>query len=109
MTPHGGNGKEDQEIARFQKQIRTDTDNIPYLERLGWAYVAKARRSFDQGYYRLAEQSALCMNSIKPGNPEALLLRGHVLHNLHQFKESESLAKDLVNKRGWWFDYAPAG
>lgn len=109
MTPHGGNGKEDQEIARFQKQIRTDPDNIPYLERLGWAYVAKARRSFDQGYYRLAEQSALCINSIKPGNPEALLLRGHVLHNLHQFKASESLAKDLVSKRGWWFDYALLG
>lgn len=109
LTPHSGNGKEDQAIELFQKNIRRDHEHIPYLERLGWSYIAKARSSFDQGFYRLAEQTALCMDSIKPGNAEALLLRGHVLHNLHQFKQSESLAKDLINKRGWWFDYALLG
>src|SRR5262249_8691912 len=56
------------------------------------------------GFYKLAEQSALCLESQQPGSPQSLLLRGHVLHNLHQFKEAEALARDLVARRGLSFD-----
>jgi tetratricopeptide (TPR) repeat protein len=37
------------------------------------------------------------------------LLHGHVLHSLHQFKEGEIVARELVAKRGRWFDYALLG
>jgi tetratricopeptide (TPR) repeat protein len=43
-----------------------------HLERLGWAFVTKARVSFDPGFYKLAEQCALCIESQKPHSPEAL-------------------------------------
>jgi tetratricopeptide (TPR) repeat protein len=38
-----------------------------------------------------------------------MLLRGHVLQNLHQFKESEALARRLVDERGLCFDYGLLG
>jgi tetratricopeptide (TPR) repeat protein len=93
----------------MQEHARSGPDKEPWLERLGWAYVAKARESFDPGYYKLAEQCALCLESQKPGCPEGLLLRGHVLQNLHQFKEAEPLARQLVSQRGLSFDYALLG
>jgi tetratricopeptide (TPR) repeat protein len=70
--------------------------------------VAKARGSFD---------TALQTGRIVRGGfgfriawlSEALLLRGHVLQNLHHFKEAESLARELVAKRGLPFDYGLLG
>ncbi|MFV2057228.1 MAG: tetratricopeptide repeat protein, partial [Thiohalomonadales bacterium] len=79
------------------------------LERLGWAFISKARRSFDPGYYKLAEQTAICMESKQVNNHQAQLLHGHVLHNLHKFKQAETLAKNLVAQRGLWFDYGLLG
>ena len=38
-----------------------------------------------------------------------MLLRGHVLHNLHRFSEAETIARDLVSKRGLPFDYGLLG
>ncbi len=87
----------DPRIARLQRKDR--------LEQLGWAYVEKARQSFDPGYYKLAEQCALCMGD----GPDAMLLRGHALHNLHKFKEAEAIARELVAKRARWMDYALLG
>ena len=37
------------------------------------------------------------------------MLRGHVLHNPHQFKEAESLARRLITERGAWFDHGLLG
>jgi tetratricopeptide (TPR) repeat protein len=39
----------------------------------------------------------------------ALLLRGHVLHSLHHFKEAEPIALKLTQKRGLAFDYGLLG
>src|SRR5437879_8871757 len=89
LAPHEGAGKLDVEIRRFQEQARAGRNPELALERLGWLFVAKARESFDSGFYRLAEQCALCLESRQPNSAEALLLRGHVLHNLHRFKEAE--------------------
>jgi tetratricopeptide (TPR) repeat protein len=44
--------------------------------------------------------------SAKPGS---LLLRAHVVQNLHRFKESETLARRLVQQRGLSFDYGLLG
>ena len=109
LTPHAGTGRTDRDIIRFQEEARRAAQPAAYLEKLGWAFVAKARVSFDPGFYKLAEQSALCLESKKPHSPEALLLHGHVLHNLHKFKEAETLARELVKTRGLWFDHGLLG
>lgn len=109
LAPQPGEGSLDREIARLQEKIRKVQDRSSWLERLGWTFVAKARQSFDPGYYKLAEQCALCISSREPANEEALLLRGHVLHNLHRFKAAEALSRELVAKRALPADYGLLG
>ncbi|HXI73308.1 MAG TPA: tetratricopeptide repeat protein [Verrucomicrobiae bacterium] len=109
LAPHHGDGKIDREIIRCQANIRADKNTFQSLENLGWLFVAKARESFDPGYYKLAEQCAIGLDNQQPACPEALLLRGHVLQNLHKFKEAEPLARELVQKRGRSFDYGLLG
>lgn len=109
LVPHSGSSRADQQIIRWQEQVRQSRTPESAIEALGWAYVAKARESFDPGFYKLAEQCALALESRQPHSPEALLLRGHVLHNLHQFKAAEPLARDLVARRGLAFDYGLLG
>src|SRR5437016_4211778 len=99
----------DAAITKLQSRARDSKTPLAFLEQLGWAYIAKARNTFDPGYYKLAEHTALCMEDKSPGNLDALLLRGHVLHSLHKFKEGEFIARELVAKRGLWFDYALLG
>jgi tetratricopeptide (TPR) repeat protein len=109
LVPHEGTDKEDLEIIRLQTKVRNASDSTAWLEQLGWAFVAKARVSFDPGFYKLAEQCALCLDAKKPGCAEALLLRAHVLNSLHKFKEAETSARELVKKRGLHFDYGVLG
>lgn len=109
LAPHQGEGRTDIEIRRLQQQVRSGQNRDAALERLGWVFVSKARESFDAGFYKLAEQCALAQASNDPHRPEALLLRGHVLQNLHRFKEAESLAHELVARRGLALDYGLLG
>jgi tetratricopeptide (TPR) repeat protein len=109
LVPHSGDTKADREIVRWQQQVREGRQPETALEALGWAYVAKAREGFDPGFYKLAEQCAFGLETRQPNSPEALLLRGHVLHNLHRFKEAEPLARELVARRGLAFDYGLLG
>ena len=88
LLPHEGDGIVDNEIRKFQEQVRRGTTPEAALDRLGWAYVAKARASFDAGYYLLAEKCAAALNARQPDSPEALLLRGHALESRHHFKEA---------------------
>lgn len=99
----------DDPIVRYQQAILRSSSPIAYLEKLGWAFVSKARRDSDPGYYRLAEQSAQCIEQRTPGSPEALLLKGHALHNLHRFSEAEVMARKLVEQRGLWLEYGLLG
>jgi tetratricopeptide (TPR) repeat protein len=129
LARHAGEGRLDQQIRQLQDQIRFDHRAAAKVERLGWLYVAKARETYDPGYYKLAEQCAVCLESLydatsssRPSPPregreapsrewevhrslEALFLRGHVLHNLHRFKEAEELATQLVSQRGAPVDF----
>ena len=109
VAPHQGFGKTDREILRNQAKIKAAQNIFQSTENLGWLYISKARESFDPGYYKLAEQCAYCLDSQQPHCAEALLLRGHVLQNLHKFKEAEPLARELVAKRGLSFDYGLLG
>ena len=102
LAPHTDTGRVDSEIRRFQEQARGGTDPNSALERLGWLFVAKARESFDPGYYKLAEACAQALEARTTVRPESLLLRGHVLQNLHRFKEAEPLARNI---NGYWWKY----
>jgi tetratricopeptide (TPR) repeat protein len=120
LAPHVGEGHLDKQIRMLQAQIRSGRPAATKVEQLGWLYVAKARESFDPGYYKLAEQCAACLESgqeresVTPAfvvhrSPEAMFLRGHVLHNLHQFKQAEGVATQLVSLRGAPVDFGLLG
>jgi tetratricopeptide (TPR) repeat protein len=99
----------DAQIAQTQARVKSSPKPEPQIERLGWLFVEKARSSSDPGFYKLAEQCALCLESIHSNSPDALLLKGHVLHSLHHFKEAEPLALDLTRTRGLAFDFGLLG
>jgi tetratricopeptide (TPR) repeat protein len=110
LTPAPGDTPMDAEIVRLQDQIMKSREPWPALERLGWLMVKKARLSFDNGYYKLAEQCAACLEATGSSkSPEALLLRAHVLQSLHRFNEAETLARDLLKTRERPFDYGVLG
>jgi tetratricopeptide (TPR) repeat protein len=109
LAPHSGKSRTDKEIIRLQKAIPGARDSAALLERLGWMYVAKGRESFDPGFYKLAEQCTVCLETRKPGAFEILLLRGHILQNLHRFKEAEPIARKLAAERGLPFDFGLLG
>jgi Flp pilus assembly protein TadD len=94
----------DKQIAQTQTRAKSGPNPAGQIERLGWLFVEKARVSNDPGFYKLAEQCALCLESLKSNSLDAMLLKGHVLHSLHRFKEAEVLALDLTKSRGLAFD-----
>ncbi len=106
LTPQPGATREDADIATWQARARAAGAKANGFERLGWAYVAKARRTLDAGYYKLAEKTTDVMDTKFGASAEARLLRGHVFHNLHRFAEAETLARGLVAERGLASDYA---
>lgn len=99
----------DTEIARLQEDLRANRAAERAAENLGYRFIARARLSNDPGYYKVAEQSAACLESIRPSEPSALLLRGHVLHQLHRFGEAEAIARRLVGSREFVLDYGLLG
>jgi tetratricopeptide (TPR) repeat protein len=135
LAAHSGGGKIDREITRLQREIRSNA--VPFqtaamIEKLGWSFVKKARESFDPGFYKLAEQCALCLESRQleskqgdsgptgqsPNQPlstpqsmrsAALLLRGHALHNMHRFSDAEKIGRELVELRGLAYDFGLLG
>jgi tetratricopeptide (TPR) repeat protein len=109
LAPHDGASRLDEKIRKCQEQLREGKNQEVVLERLGWLFVAKARESFDAGFYKLAEQCALALELRQPGSHEAMLLRGHALQNQHRFREAEPLARELVASRGLPFDYGLLG
>jgi len=109
LGPQTGENRTDREISQLQQRIRDGRNVELWLDRLGWAFVAKARESFDPGFYKLAEQCARVIEMRNPQSQEATLLRAHVFQNLHRFKESEMLARRLVQQRGLSFEYGLLG
>ncbi len=130
LAAHSGDAKIDREIARLQQEIRSNAKSFQttaMIEKLGWSFVEKARESFDPGFYKLAEQCALCLESKRDEDQStgqsadrplstprsiraaALLLRGHALHSLHRFSEAEKIARELVEMRGLAYDFGLLG
>jgi tetratricopeptide (TPR) repeat protein len=106
LVPQAGTGQEDRAIRSEQTRVKASPNDEAKWERLGWVYVAKARRTLDAGYYKLAEKTADAMVARFGTTPSSLLLRGHVMHNLHRFHEAEAVARHLVQQRGEAADYA---
>jgi tetratricopeptide (TPR) repeat protein len=96
LAPHRGDEPIDREIRRLQDEARSGTKRVQIMKRLGWAFVGKARSNYDPGYYKLAEQCSLCLQSTQANDADAFLLQGHILDSLHQFKEAETVARKLV-------------
>lgn len=112
LATQAGDTKLDQEIAKWQAKSRAEKKEVRAvsLEQLGWKYIEKARLTNDPGYFKLAEACAVCLQSEQEKSlPEALLLRGHALHQMHQFKAAEPIARELVKARGLSFDHGLLG
>jgi tetratricopeptide (TPR) repeat protein len=108
LAPGAERDDRDRAIARLQQQARSPASDAA-IERLGYAFVARARVNGDPGDYTLAEQAAACLESRRPADPAALLLEGHVFHQLHRFADAERIARDLVARRGSVLDYGLLG
>jgi tetratricopeptide (TPR) repeat protein len=57
----------------------------------------------------VAEQTSACLESLAPNEQAALLLRGHVLHQMHRFSEAEVIARRLVASREFVLDFGLLG
>ncbi len=106
LAPASGDEREDADIRQWQEHVRAAGAKAESYDRLAWAYVAKARRTLDAGYYKLAETTADVRDAKFGADAESRLLRGHVLHNLHRFHEAEVVARQLVDERGAPMDFA---
>ena len=100
LAAHAGAAPEDLAIARAQAQARAAGARAADFERLAWAYVAKARRTLDAGYHKLAEKTAGVADARFGPSVATRVVRAHVLHNLHRFREAEVIAAQLVAERG---------
>ena len=109
LLPLPGENTHDKEIARLQKGFSSAFSPSVDVEKLGWLFIDKARRESNPSYYSLAEKAALCLETQYERKEAAFLLRGHVYQNLHRFKEAETLARVLIERRGLPFDYALLG
>jgi tetratricopeptide (TPR) repeat protein len=108
VTIAAGSGG-DSEIARLQEDLREQRAPARAAEQLGYRFISKARLTNDAGFYTVAEQAATCLESMQPADPAALLLRGHVLHQMHRFREAEIIARRLVTKREFVLDFGLLG
>jgi tetratricopeptide (TPR) repeat protein len=109
LAPHKGNEAIDREIRDLQGKVRANPEHADTIKRLGWAFVTKARLSYDHGYYKIGEQCSLCVRLKKGEDPDALLLQGHILQSLHKFKDAEPIAVKLVTIRNDPVDYSLLG
>ncbi|AMY08461.1 tetratricopeptide repeat protein [Luteitalea pratensis] len=109
LAPGSGRSDRDRAITQAQQQAGARGATRDAFERLGYLYVARARVANDPGDYTLADLAAGCLESRYPGDAGALLLKGHVLHQLHRFSEAERIARTLVARRTVVLDYGLLG
>jgi len=100
---------DDADITKLQRDLREQRAPARAAEQLGYRFVSAARLTNDAGFYKIAEEAAACLESIDPGDAAALLLRGHVLHQMHRFAEAEAIARRLVATREFVLDYGLLG
>ena len=109
LAPSDSRDDADRAIARLQQAVRHGADAVGSLERLGHRYLERARQQGNEGDYVLAAKAAECVLVREPGHPSALLLRGHVLHQMHRFDEAEAIARRLTGQREFVLDHGLLG
>ncbi|MDQ6623808.1 MAG: hypothetical protein M3Y86_10065 [Verrucomicrobiota bacterium] len=109
LTPIDGDDAADVEIRALQNKVASSAEPNPLLERLGWAFVAKARLSSDPGFYKLAETAGQAILRTAPHDAGAELLLGHIDDAMHRFADAEKIARQLTSEREFVFDYALLG
>lgn len=109
LAPGAAQTDRDRAIAYVQREAHKPAKARAALERLGYLYVARARIANDPGDYKLAGAAASCLEARYPDDATGLLLRGHVLHQLHKFHEAEEIARTLVARRAAVLDYGLLG
>jgi tetratricopeptide (TPR) repeat protein len=97
------------DIADWQTRARRGHRRELALERLAHAAVARVRLVDHAGGHALAEDAIACLESARPRDAESILLRGHLRHQQHRFREAESLARQAVAMRGSTLDYGLLG
>jgi tetratricopeptide (TPR) repeat protein len=102
-------GTPDAAAEALRKKAQNGPNADQALEQLGFHYISRARRTNDLGDYTLVERVAGCLESRSPARANALLLRGHALHQLHRFKEAEVVARQLVARREFVLDFGLLG
>jgi tetratricopeptide (TPR) repeat protein len=106
LTPLTGTEPEDVEISRWQERAQQPDARADVFGRLVCAFIAKARRTLDAGFYTLAQKTLDVSDASFGASADSRLLRGHVLHNLHRFRDAEAVARQLVAERGLPMDLA---
>jgi tetratricopeptide (TPR) repeat protein len=109
LAPLSGGGELARQIATLQSRAAPGPLRAAALEQLGYAFVARARLANDPGLYDAALDAAGCLATENPTSAEASLLRGHVLHQQHRFREAEAVARTVVAARGSALDYGLLG
>jgi tetratricopeptide (TPR) repeat protein len=109
LVAAAANAADDADITKLQRDLRDRRAPGRAAEQLGYRFISRARVSNDAGFYKVAEQAAACLESIDPSDASALLLRGHVLHQMHRFAEAEAIARRLVAMREFVLDYGLLG
>lgn len=110
LAPFSARLTGDQEILDLQQAARRpERLGAAALENLAYRFVRRARLSYDAADYTRAEEAARCLEDRQPGEPQATLIRGHVLHQQHRFAEAETLARGLVRDRGNALDFGLLG
>jgi len=109
MVALAANPGTDTDIARLQRDLREKRAPGRAAEQLGYRFIAQARLTNDAGFYKVAEQTAACLDSIEPNGAAALLLRGHAFHQMHRFAEAEQIARQLVASREFVLDFGLLG
>ncbi len=89
----------DSEIRFFQWKISQDPDDYLYYDRLGVAYIHKARETGDATYYNLATAALKKSIDLESDYPEAAAATKHlatVYYAYHRFGEALTLAEKAL-------------
>jgi tetratricopeptide (TPR) repeat protein len=90
----------DQLIQFYQHRASVDPDNYTSFDRLGSAYLQKARESGDPTYYELSEKAyAQALSLLPAGKSESAPTTGHLAAlylSEHRFAEALTLARESL-------------
>jgi tetratricopeptide (TPR) repeat protein len=94
-----GPHESDNEIRFFQWKVSQDPDDFFNYDRLGVAYIQKARETGDVAYYDLAGKALEKSLDLESAHPQAAPATKHlatVYYANHRFAESLALAQDAI-------------